>query len=820
MTSNIELDRQLAEAENELLALDSHRAELIVHIKRLQQRRTLLEWPSQLALQLLPNVAVSNQSNQEEKIALFRALFRGREDVFPRRFENVRTGKSGYQPVCRNDWVNGVCFKPKISCATCSARDFIPLSNDLIRSHLKGADPTDRSGRNFTMGVYPMCLDESCWFLAVDFDKSTWSDDALAFLESCDLRNIPAVLERSRSGNGGHVWIFFSEPVPAVLARKTGTYLLTETMRRRPEMGLDSYDRLFPSQDTLPRGGFGNLIALPLQKKPRDHGDSVFVDQSLVPYPDQWAFLSTVQRIDKTRIIQVVEEAEKQQDELTGIRMPLVDENEAEPWRMSPSRITREAPILGPFPEEITLILNNQVYIPKEGLSPSFRNRLIRLAAFQNPEFYKAQAMRLSTYDKPRIISCCEEFPNHLGIPRGCLDDLVGLLNSLKIGVVIKDERFEGNSIDVNFNGSLHPEQQSVADRLLQFDTGVLSASTAFGKTVIACYLIAQRKVNTLVVVHRRQLLDQWVASLGAFLNLDKKEIGQIGGGRTKPTKLVDVAMIQSLGKKGKISDFVGEYGQIIFDECHHISASSFELVARQAKAKYVLGLSATVTRKDGHQPIVFMQCGPVRYRMDDRKQAAARPFSHKVIIRRTEFSVPPVEENYSPTAIHDLYNALTIDEERNALIIEDVITAVHSGRSPVLLTERREHLALLANKLKSRIKNVIVMSGGMGKKQRQLIEEQLGRISSNEERLILATGRYLGEGFDDARLDTLFLALPISWRGTLAQYAGRLHRLYELKTDVLIYDYVDGQVPVLKGMFEKRRKGYKALGYEIAGVG
>lgn len=634
------------------------------------------------------------------------------------------------------------------------------------------------------------------------------------------MRNIPAVLERSRSGNGGHVWIYFSEPVSAVLARKVGTFLLTETMRRRPELGLDSYDRLFPSQDTLPRGGFGNLIALPLQKKPRDHGNSVLVDQTLVPYPDQWAFFSTVQRIDKTRIIQVVEEAEKQQGELTGIRMPLVDENEAEPWKMLPSRTSTEAPILGPFPEEITLILNNQVYIPKEGLSPSFRNRLIRLAAFQNPEFYKAQAMRLSTYNKPRIISCCEEFPNHLGIPRGCLEDVVGLLNSLKIRVVIKDERFEGNSIDVNFNGSLRSEQQSVADRLLQFDTGVLSASTAFGKTVVACYLIAQRKVNTLVVVHRRQLLDQWIASLGAFLNLDKKEIGQIGGGRTKPTKLVDVAMIQSLGKKGKISDFVGEYGQIIFDECHHISASSFELVARQAKAKYVLGLSATVTRKDGHQPIVFMQCGPIRYRIDDRKQAAARPFSHKVIIRRTEFCAPPVEENYSPMAIQDLYSALTSNEERNALIIEDVITAVHSGRSPVLLTERREHLALLADKLKSQIKNVIVMSGGMGKKQRQIIEEQLRRISSNEERLILATGRYLGEGFDDARLDTLFLALPISWRGTLAQYAGRLHRLYELKTDVLIYDYVDGQVPVLKGMFEKRRKGYKALGYDIVGVG
>ncbi len=701
-----------------------------------------------------------------------------------------------------------------------SSRDFIPLSNDVIRSHLLGFDPTDRSGGDFTIGIYPLCLDESCWFLAVDFDKSTWSDDALAFLESCDLLNIPAILERSRSGNGGHVWIFFSEPVPAVLARKMGTFLLTDTMRRRPEMGLDSYDRLFPSQDTLPRGGFGNLIALPMQKKPRDHGNSVFVDQTLVPFPDQWAFLSTVQKIDEARVIQLVEEAEKQQGELTGIRMPIMDENELEPWKMLPSRTSKEIPILGPFPKEITLILNNQVYVPKEGLSPSFRNRLIRLAAFQNPEFYKAQAMRLSTYDKPRIISCSEDFSNHLGIPRGCLDDIVELLQSLKIGVVIKDERFEGNPVDLNFKGTLRPEQQSVAEKLLQFDTGVLSASTAFGKTVVACYLIAQRKINTLVVVHRRQLLDQWITSLGAFLSMDKKEIGQIGGGRTRPTRRVDVAMIQSLGKMGEISDLVGDYGQIIFDECHHISASSFELVARQAKAKYVLGLSATVTRKDGHQPIVFMQCGPVRYRMDDRKEAAARPFNHKVIIRRTEFSAPPAGENYSPMAIHDLYNALESNENRNALIIEDVIIAIHSGRSPVLLTERREHLALLANKLKSRIRNVIVMAGGMGKKQRQLIEEQLGRISSNEERLILATGHYLGEGFDDARLDTLFLALPISWRGTLAQYAGRLHRLYDLKTDVLIYDYVDDQVSVLKGMFEKRRKGYKALGYEIVGVG
>lgn len=386
MISSSVLDRQLAEAENELLVTDSKRAELIARIKQLRQRKALLNQPAQPALQL-PNVTVSNQSNQEEKIALFRSLFKGREDVFARRYESVRTGKSGYKPVYRIEWANGLLHTTNNPRVKSSSRDFIPLSNDVIRSHLLGFDPTDRSGGDFTIGIYPLCLDESCWFLAVDFDKSTWSDDALAFLESCDLLNIPAILERSRSGNGGHVWIFFSEPVPAVLARKMGTFLLTDTMRRRPEMGLDSYDRLFPSQDTLPRGGFGNLIALPMQKKPRDHGNSVFVDQTLVPFPDQWAFLSTVQKIDEARVIQLVEEAEKQQGELTGIRMPIMDENELEPWKMLPSRTSKEIPILGPFPKEITLILNNQVYVPKEGLSPSFRNRLIRLAAFQNRNF-------------------------------------------------------------------------------------------------------------------------------------------------------------------------------------------------------------------------------------------------------------------------------------------------------------------------------------------------------------------------------------------------------------------------------------------------
>jgi superfamily II DNA or RNA helicase len=439
------------------------------------------------------------------------------------------------------------------------------------------------------------------------------------------------------------------------------------------------------------------------------------------------------------------------------------------------------------------------------------------LAAFQNPEFYKSQAMRLSTFGKPRIISCCEEYPKHLALPRGCLEELKQLLRGLKIRTTLQDERINGISIALTFRGVLRPEQQLAADQLIKNDLGVLSASTAFGKTVIGAWLIAQRQVNTLVIVHRRQLMDQWVDSLQSFLDLEKKEVGQIGGGKHKVTGLVDVAMIQSLVDKGTVDDLVEKYGQIIVDECHHISAASFEQVIRQAKARLVTGLSATVTRQDGHHPIIFMQCGPVRYRVDDRQQAALRSFTQRVIIRKTGFTLPAQLNDTSQPGIQEIYAMLASDSTRNHMIVNDVIEAVHAGRSPVLLTERREHLTYFADTLADKVKNIIVLSGGMGRKQRTSLMDQLKNIPEDEERLIIATGRYLGEGFDDARLDTLFLTLPIAWRGTVAQYAGRLNRNYDLKREVIIYDYVDDQVPVLAGMFGKRKKGYKAIGYLVS---
>lgn len=357
-------------------------------------------------------------------------------------------------------------------------------------------------------------------------------------------------------------------------------------------------------------------------------------------------------------------------------------------------------------------------------------------------------------------------------------------------------------------------EQIEAAERLLASDNGVLAASTAFGKTVVAINVIAQRTVNTLILVHRQQLLDQWVARLSTFLDIDPNQIGRIGGGKHKPTGLIDVALLQSLCRKGVVDDLVGDYGHLVVDECHHISASSFEQVARACKAKYVLGLSATPARKDGHHPIIFMQCGPIRYRDNARDQAALRPFEHKLIIRRTGFVLPPELLIQAKPPIQNIYSAIIVDARRNDMILDDIIAAVEQGRSPVVITERKEHLEFLTAALSKAVKNVIVLKGGMGTRQRRAIMERLASIPDAEERVIVATGRYLGEGFDDARLDTLFLTMPISWKGTLSQYAGRLHRLHANKKEVRIYDYADLNVPMLARMHDKRLKGYRAIGY------
>jgi superfamily II DNA or RNA helicase/very-short-patch-repair endonuclease len=755
---------------------------------------------------------VNHHSPASEKISLFRSLFRGREDVWARRFESRRTGKSGYAPACANEWVRGVCEKPKVRCADCPQRRFLPLDEDVIRWHLSGVDA---EGKSLVAGIYPMLLDESCFFLAVDFDKGSWRDDAAAFLETCRKLSLPASLERSRSGKGAHVWLFFTESVPAALARQLGSYILTETMERRPEIGFDSYDRLFPNQDTLPRGGFGNLIALPLQKAAREAGNSLFIDDAMVPHEDQWGFLASVARLPRASVEAIAAEAQRA-GRVLGVRVPPDDEGANEPWTMPASRSSSRRIPKSELPERLDLTLSDQLYIPKDGLSPSLRNRLIRTAAFQNPEFYRAQAMRLPTWKLPRIVACAEDLPNHIGLPRGCREDVTATLADLGVALSLRDERCLGSPLDVQFQGELRPDQQTAADAMLAHDTGVLSAATAFGKTVIAAWLIAKRGASTLVLVHRRQLLDQWVERLAEFLDVRSKEIGRIGGGRDRATGLIDVALIQSLGRKGVVDDRVGEYGHLIVDECHHVPAFSFELVARRAKARFVAGFSATVARKDGHQPIIFMQCGHVRHVVSGKSQAAERPFRHTVVVRPTAFVPRLAEESTERESFQQLCRQLAQEEARNRMIVEDALIAVREGRSPLVLTERNDHLDALERMLDGNVQNLIVLRGGMGVRQRKAITERLAAIPRGEGRVLLATGRYVGEGFDDARLDTLLLTMPVSWRGTVTQYIGRLHRLFDGKDEVRVLDYADVNDRMLGRMFDKRCRAYEAAGYSI----
>lgn len=450
----IEIERKIAEVEQRIAALDAERARLTSELGAL--RNQVQEERERISLTtVFTKAPVTNTSPADAKIALIRKLFRGREDVYAQRWENPKTGKSGYQPACRNEWASGLCDKRRVKCAGCSNREFLPLNDAALRSHVAGRErPGDVNSRDFVIGIYPMLADETCWFLAADFDKASWQEDATAFLETCKLHGIHTGLERSRSGNGGHVWVFFAEPVPASLARQLGTFLVTDTMKRRPEIGFDSYDRFFPNQDTLPKGGFGNLIALPFQGAARKQGNTLFLDEHFAPYPDQWAFLSSLHLMNRARLTDIVEQAQRR-GEIIGVRMVVTDEDEEEPWASPPSRRLSEVPMQGPLPERIELVLGNQIYIAKDGLPSELRNRLIRLAAFQNPEFYKAQAMRLPTFGKPRIISCAEDFSKHIALPRGCLDETVDLLGSLSIGVTLRDERCAGTPIISKFIGEL-----------------------------------------------------------------------------------------------------------------------------------------------------------------------------------------------------------------------------------------------------------------------------------------------------------------------------------------------------------------------------
>jgi len=803
-------EAELERVRTRLTNLDAERHQLHFEMVALEARLAATRKPAVKRLSS-ENTPVTNTSLSHEKIKLFQSLFAGRPDVFPMRWENRKTSKSGYSPACANEWVKGICGKPKVKCGGCPHQKFIPPDVRIIEKHLRGGD--DRSG-DFVAGVYPLLHGDKCWFLAADFDKASWSDDANALLETCREKGVPAGLERSRSGNGGHVWIFFSEPVAARLARQLGSVLITDTMERHPEIGFASYDRLFPNQDTMPHGGFGNLIALPLQNIARKTGNTAFVDAEMRPYDDQWAFLSSIPRMSAAAVTDLVEAAELS-GRVLNVRMPVDDDQADEPWKLSPSRRSTPRRIDVPVPQTINVTVSDQIYVDRSELPSAMIAQLVRLAAFQNPEFYRAQAMRLPTFGKPRIISCAELHTRHVALPRGCFDEAVAYLSDKGAIVDVNDLREDGTRLPetVRFRGDLRQQQLRAFNALIEHDNGVLAATTAFGKTVVASALIAHRARNTLVLVHRREILNQWVERLGSFLQIDPKQIGTIGSGKRNPSGTIDVALIQSLVRKGEVDDIVADYGHLVVDECHHLSAASFELVARRSKARYVTGLSATVARKDGHHPIIFMQCGPVRHQVSAKSQAAESGIHHRARERYTRFRLPEGLAMAERPSMPAIYAALAEDEARNDLIFNDVLNSLEAKRSPILLTERKDHLEYFQQRFSRFAKNIAVLRGGMSAKDRKAAQVALN-VADDEERLILATGRYIGEGFDDARLDTLFLTMPIAWKGTLAQYVGRLHRLHDEKKDVLVIDYVDSSVPVLARMAGKRRTGYRALGY------
>ena len=792
------------------------------HPVLLQDLHNFLETPAQIEsipqeLDFTPSV--TKQSSSQEKISLFHSLFCSRTDVFALRWANEKTGASGYSPVCANKWVQGKCNIKKIPCAKCAFRSPLELSDEYIFKHLVGKDSLCRD----VIGMYALRSDDTCRFLALDFDEETWKADVQSLRSLCSENRIPVAIEISRSGNGAHLWFFFEEPITAILARNFGTAILQSAMCENHALSFSSFDRMFPNQNTMPKGGYGNLIALPLQGQAVKLGHSIFVDEKFLPYQDQWSFLSSCKKLTKDEVSSFITklhrkyhfETAEQNNEKTE---PVITQEEIKPAKLN-RKMSLENLSEADFTDKVKISFDSQIHIQKHGISERALGAFRRLAVFSNPDFYKAERMRLPVWNKPRYIDCSKESQDELVLPRGWLEEIKCCLDNLKVKYEISDTCIKGTTQNFSFNGTLKDNQPEALKALLAHDMGILSAGTGFGKTVISTDLIASRNTSTLIIVHTQTLLEQWKKAIKSFLDITP---GIIAAGKDKSQGLIDIALIQSLidsdkaTKTSEIKQLTHEYGMVIVDECHHISAFTFESVLKSIPAKYVYGLTATPIRRDGHQPIIFMQCGPIRYSIDTRQMNKQQDFYHYLIPRFTSFKPLSNEVPVEEMNITDIYSEVCESISRNEQIIEDIKEAVLKGRTALVLSERVTHISMLAEKLQGAAQNVIIITGKGTQKQKRELLEKLSAVPDDETLIVLATGKYAGEGFDVPRLDTLFIAMPFSWKGTLSQYCGRLHRNYEGKTKVQIYDYIDFRVPVLERMYHKRLKGYKQLGYSI----
>lgn len=771
--------------------------ELMLKLKMLEEENKILKEKLKVKEEFKENDLPITNVSKEEKINKFIELFKGREDVYAKRWVSTTTGKSGYSPVCKNDFNKYKCEKFKIKCSDCPHRELESLTKDIVEKHLKG---------ELSIGIYPLLIGDNCNFIAIDFDKENYEEEVIHFWGTCDKLNIPVYVERSRSGNGAHVWIFFSETISARLARKMANILLTKTLEVSP-IDLNSYDRILPNQDSMPKGGFGNLIALPFQGECAKSGNTVFVNKYFEPYENQFNIITNIKKMSHEDVYEFVQKYKEEDYE-----EPKFEEN-YEGDELPKKQVLKEVI----FSSNIECIFDSQIYVKKLKLLPNEISYLKRLASFTNPRFYEMQKLRMQIYYKttPRIITCFEEDDRFLILPRGCMDKLKEICLKSNVKLIVKDNRVLGEETNYNFIGKLTKKQERAKDELLKNENGILCAATGFGKTVVASKIISEVNTTTLVIANKNSLIEQWKERLSYFLDIDKKEIGQLGAGKNNLNGKLDIASFQTLYKKDNVEELVKGYGLVIIDECHHVAAYSFEEVLKNIKAKYVYGLTATPTRKDGWHKIIYMQCGDIRVRVSSRELKQYKELDRKVVVKNTGYKYSDYTDK-EKIKISDILNDIAINVFRNNLILEDIKECIKVGRIPIVLTERIEHLKLLKSGLEDLGVPVLVYKGSMGKKKKEEFTKTIKEADQNNlPRIILATSSTIGEGFDDSRLDTLFLTMPVSWKGRIVQYVGRINRLHEGKKNVIVYDYLD-DMKVLKKMYERRKKGYKIVGYEI----